>query len=72
MRDVLAQCMREAGHSLVEVEPQFQELSGLSLSLLTRKRMRAAISSAVGFGATSDRRILMLRWCHLLPETMLI
>ena len=28
MRDVLAQCMREAGHTLVEVEPQLQELSG--------------------------------------------
>ena len=27
-RDVVAQCMREAGHSLVEVEPQLQELSG--------------------------------------------
>src|SRR5687768_15832012 len=26
--DVLAQCMREAGHTLVEVEPQLQELSG--------------------------------------------
>jgi hypothetical protein len=28
VRDVLAQCMREAGHTLVEVEPQLQELSG--------------------------------------------
>jgi hypothetical protein len=28
VRDVVAQCMREAGHSLVEVEPQLQELSG--------------------------------------------
>ena len=28
VRDVIAQCMREAGHSLVEVEPQLQELSG--------------------------------------------
>ena len=28
VRDVLAQCMRDAGHSLVEVEPQLQELSG--------------------------------------------
>ena len=28
VRDVLAECMREAGHSLVEVEPQLQELSG--------------------------------------------
>jgi len=28
VRDVVARCMREAGHSLVEVEPQLQELSG--------------------------------------------
>jgi len=28
VRDVIAQCMREAGHTLVEVEPQLQELSG--------------------------------------------
>ena len=28
VRDVLAECMREAGHSLVEVEPQLYELSG--------------------------------------------
>ena len=58
VRDVLAQCMREAGHSLVEVEPQVQELSGevFEFKLLTRMQMRAAISSAVGFGATSDRR----------------
>ena len=28
VRDVLAQCMREAGHAPVEVEPKLQELSG--------------------------------------------
>jgi hypothetical protein len=28
VRDVLAQCMREAGYTTVEVEPQLQELSG--------------------------------------------
>jgi hypothetical protein len=28
VRDVLAQCMREAGHSLVTVEPELQPLSG--------------------------------------------
>jgi hypothetical protein len=30
LRDVMAQCMREAGHSIVEVEPQLQPLSGES------------------------------------------
>ena len=30
VRDTIAQCMREAGHSAVEVEPQLQPLSGES------------------------------------------
>ena len=58
VRDVLAQCMREAGHSLVVVESQLQELSGEVFEYKSAN-MRAAISSAVGFGVTSDRRILM-------------
>jgi hypothetical protein len=28
VRDVLAQCMRDAGHTAVEIEPQLQQLSG--------------------------------------------
>ena len=28
VRDTIAQCMREAGHTAVEVEPQLQPLSG--------------------------------------------
>ena len=57
VRDVLAQCMREAGQTLVEVEPQLQELSGevFERKSATKRLMREVISSVVGFG----RRILM-------------
>ena len=61
VRDVIAQCMREAGHSLVEVEPQLQELSGEVFELKSaNKEADAAVRlSATGFGRTSNRRILM-------------
>ena len=74
VRDTIAQFMREAGHIAVELEPQLQPLTGRSLSTsrLTRTTKRAATSNAAGSGATCDRRISILRWCHLLPEAMFI
>ena len=42
----------------------------LILSQPTRMMKRAVILNAAGSGVICDRRILMLRWFHLLPEAM--
>ena len=71
---MVAQRMREAGHSLVEVEPQLQELSGEVFDYKSANKEADARSDikCCGFGLISDRRILTRRWSHLLPEAMLV
>src|SRR4051794_11702754 len=63
--------MREAGHVAVELDCHWKARSS-STNLQTKATKRAATSSAVVSGATCDRHISILRWCHLLPEAMLI
>jgi hypothetical protein len=55
-RDVLAQCMREAGHSLVEVEPQLQELSGEVFEYKSANKEADARSDIKCCGFWSNKR----------------
>src|SRR4051794_21106650 len=74
VRDTIAQCMREAGHVAVELEPLLLPLEGEVFEYKSANKSDEARSdiSAVVSGATCDRHISILRWCHLLPEAMLI
>jgi hypothetical protein len=56
VRDVLAQCMREAGHSLVEVEPQLQELSGEVFDYKSANKQADARSDIKCCGFWSNKR----------------
>ena len=56
VRDVLAQCMREAGHSLVEVEPQLQELSGEVFEFKSANKEADARSDIKCCGFWSNKR----------------
>jgi hypothetical protein len=56
VRDVLAQCMREAGHSLVEVEPQLQELSGEVFEYKSANKEADARSDIKCCGFWSNKR----------------
>ena len=70
VRDTIAQFMREAGLKAVELEPQLQPLDGEAFDYKSAMMKRAVILNAAGSGVICDRRILMLRWFHLLPEAM--
>jgi len=56
VRDVLAQCMREAGHTLVEVEPQLQELSGEVFEFKSANKEADARSDIKCCGFWSNKR----------------
>ena len=56
VRDVMAQCMREAGHSLVEVEPQLQELSGEVFDYKSANKEADARSDIKCCGFWSNKR----------------
>ena len=56
VRDVLAQCMREAGHTLVEVEPQLQELSGEVFDYKSANKEADARSDIKCCGFWSNKR----------------
>jgi hypothetical protein len=56
VRDVLAQCMREAGHTLVEVEPQLQELSGEVFEYKSANKEADARSDIKCCGFWSNKR----------------
>ena len=56
VRDVLAQCMREAGHMLVEVEPQLQELSGEVFDFKSANKEADARSDIKCCGFWSNKR----------------
>jgi hypothetical protein len=71
VRDTIAQCMKEAGHTTVEIEPQLQALDGETFEYKSANRDDEAILNAAGSGETDcDRHILILRWFHLLPEAI--
>ena len=60
VRDLLAQCMREAGHSVVETEPKLQKLSGEVFNTNPKKRTKQRVTSCVlVFGARCGGRISM-------------
>src|SRR4051794_37090762 len=52
VRDTIAQCMKEAGHTAVEIEPHYSRWREKRLSTNQRTRMKkhAATSSAAGSG----------------------
>jgi hypothetical protein len=56
VRDVVAQCMREAGHTLVEVEPQLQALSGEAFDYKTANKEADARSDIKCCGFWSNKR----------------
>jgi hypothetical protein len=56
VRDVLAQCMREAGHQCVEVEPQLQELSGEVFEFKSANKEADARSDIKCCGFWSNKR----------------
>ena len=56
VRDVFAQCLREAGHSLVEVEPQLQELSGEKFEYQSANKAADARSDVKCCGFWSNKR----------------
>jgi hypothetical protein len=56
VRDVLAQCMREAGHTLVEVEPKLQELSGEEFEFKSANKDAEARSDIKCCGFWSNQR----------------
>src|SRR3954447_21187008 len=56
VRDTIAQCMKEAGYTTVEIEPQLQALDGETFEY------KSAILNAAGFGETDcDRHTLVQR-----------
>ena len=60
VRDTIAQCMRDAGHTAVEIEPQLQPLTGEAFDYKSANKEDEARSDikCMDFGATCDRRIL--------------
>ena len=56
VRDVLAQCMREAGHSLVETEPQLQPLTGEGFHYKSANKDDEARSDIKCYGFWSTMR----------------
>jgi hypothetical protein len=56
VRDVFAQCLREAGHTLVEVEPPLQELSGEVFEFKTANKQDNARSDVKCCGFWNDKR----------------
>ena len=56
VRDTIAQCMREAGCTAVEVEPQLQPLEGEEFEYKSANKEDEARSSAAVSGVHCDRR----------------
>ena len=64
--------MREAGHTVVEVEPKLQKLYGENFKSKSSNKDENARSdiSVLVFGAKCDRRFLMSKLYHPLPEVI--
>ena len=56
VRDTLAQCMRDAGHTVVEIEPQLQPLTGEVFDYKSANKEDEARSDIKCYGFWSNMR----------------